>query len=186
MREPTAETDLFGVLAEFNSAERLIGAVKRARAAGYRAIDAYTPFPIRELGPLLDFHDNRVHWFTLFGSLAGLIGSYLLQIYTNLSFPIDIAGRPHLALQAFVPIAFELTVLGAVLACIIGMILLNHLPRLHHPLFSIEAFHLASKDKFFLIIFANDEKFDPDKIQAFLADLQPLQVTPVEQTEEPE
>jgi hypothetical protein len=83
-------------------------------------------------------------------------------------------------------ITFELTVLFAVGFSIFGMLALNHLPRLHHPLFDIEEFHLASTDKFFLVVFSNDPKFDEARTEVFLHDLNPVRIAVVKRTEEPE
>jgi len=109
-----------------------------------------------------------------------------MQIYTNWDFPIDIGGRPLFAWQPFMLITFETCVLFAVLAAVVGMLLLNRLPRLHHPVFDISSFHLASVDRFFLIVFGNDPQFDPQATEAFLRSLDPLTLALVHQTEEPE
>lgn len=108
-----------------------------------------------------------------------------MQVYTNLAFPLIIGGRPLVAPPAFMLITFELMVLFAVLFAIGGMLVLNRLPRLHHPLFDVDAFHLASKDKFFLVIFANDRRFDRERTRAFLGTLEPVRIALVEHTEEP-
>ena len=71
-------------------------------------------------------------------------------------------------------ITFELMVLGAVLACIGGMLLLNRLPRLHHPIFDTPGFGLASSDRFFLAVFADDPRFDAAR--DFLAGLKPVAI----------
>ncbi|GGB48415.1 membrane protein [Tistrella bauzanensis] len=186
MREPTPHTEAFGIVAEFDRAEALVNAVHKSRDAGFRRIDAYTPFPIAELTDALDFTENRVPWLTLAGGLFGAALGYGMQVWTNLDYPIDIGGRPLLAPPAFMLITFELTVLFAVLFSIGGMLILNHLPRLHHPIFSVDHFHLASSDKFFLVIFGDDDQFHPDRTRAFLDGLQPVAISLVEHTEEPE
>jgi hypothetical protein len=176
MREPGADRPVFGLMAEFDRPERLIEAVKQTRAARFRAVDAYSPFPIEELTALLDLADARIPIFTALGGLLGAAIGFGLPTYTNLAFPIDIGGRPLVAIPAFLMITFELAVLGAVLAGIVGMLLLNRLPRLHHPVFDAEAFHLASMDKFFLVVFSTDRRFDPDATREFLMGLKPRRV----------
>jgi hypothetical protein len=176
MREPTARTPVFGLLAEFDRAERLIESVGRTRAAGFRCVDAYSPFPIDGLAEALGFRDRRVPWLTLAGGLFGAFLGYFMQVYTNHDFPIDIGNRPLIAPEAFMLITFELTVLFAVLFSIGGMFALNRLPRLNHPLFDLERFHLASADRFFLVILSNDERFDPEATRRFLDTLQPVRV----------
>jgi hypothetical protein len=186
MREPEPGTESFGLLAEFGSGEALVDAVRRSRRAGFRAIDAYSPFPIEGLDEVLGFHDDRVAWLTFAGGVFGAAVGYLTQVYANVAYPIDIGGRPLVPWQAFMLITFELTVLFAVLFSIGGMLALNHLPRLHHQVFDVPAFHLASDSKFFLVILSNDPKFDPEDTRDFLTRLHPARIDTVHHTEQPE
>jgi Protein of unknown function (DUF3341) len=176
MREPAATSPVFGLMAEFDKPERLLEAVKQTRTAHYRTMDAYSPFPIEGLAEAMGFKDRRVPMLTLIGGICGAAIGFGMQVYTNLSFPIDIGNRPLVAVPAFMMITFELAVLGAVLLTIGGMFVLNHLPRLHHPVFDVESFHLASSDKFFLVIFSSDKKFDADETRAFLSSLKPRRI----------
>jgi len=125
---------------------------------------------------VLDLEDNRIPALTLVGGICGAAVGYGMQVYTNLAYPIDIGNRPLVATPAFMLITFELLVLFAVLLTIGGMFGLNHLPRLHHPVFEVEAFKRASWDRFFLIIFSNDARFDPEATRAFLLSLKPRRV----------
>ncbi len=186
MREPTPHHEIFGVIAEFDSVGKLLEGVRATRREGYRRIDAYSPFPVDGLAEAMGFSDNRIAWLTLIGGALGAALGFGMQAYTNLAFPIDIGGRPLIATPAFMLICFELMVLFAVLFAIGGMLAFNHLPRLHHPVFDVDAFHLASSDKFFLVIFSNDPRFESAGAQRFLADLHPARVDIVGRTEEPE
>jgi len=186
VREPSPHTEAYGLLAEFDRPERLIESVRLARAAGFRQIDAFSPFLVEGLAEALDFRDERVPWLTLLGGVLGAAIGYGMQVYTNLDYPIDVGGRPLIAPQAFMLITFELMVLGAVLFSIGGMLVLNHLPRLHHPLFGVDAFHLATSDKFFLVVFSSDPKFHQERTRAFLEELDPVRIELVEHSEEPE
>jgi hypothetical protein len=176
MHEPATTSPVFGLMAEFDRPEGLLEAVKRTRTAHYRTIDAYSPFPIEGLAEMLGFSDRRVPILTLVGGIAGAAIGFGMQVYTNLAFPIDIGNRPLVAVPAFMLITFELAVLGAVLLTIGGMFVLNHLPRLHHPVFDVESFHLASADKFFLVIFSTDKKFDVEDTRTFLSSLKPRRI----------
>jgi len=71
MREPGAHVEPFGILVEFDAAEKLIKAAGQARAAGFRYLDAYSPFPLPELSKALEIEDNRVAWITLAGGVFG-------------------------------------------------------------------------------------------------------------------
>jgi Protein of unknown function (DUF3341) len=163
-----AESGPYGVLAEFETPEALIDAVRRTRAEGYRAIDAFTPFPVEGLAELLEFRDRRVLWLGFIGACVGFVVALAMQMYTNFDYPIDVGGRPLYALSAFAVITFELTILFSALMAALGMLYLNGLPRLHYPVFSASRFHLASRDRFFLCIKADDPRFDKDASEDFL------------------
>ncbi|MEZ2126238.1 MULTISPECIES: DUF3341 domain-containing protein [unclassified Sinorhizobium] len=186
MREPAPGSEVFGILAEFDSAERLIEAVRLARTAGFRFLEAYSPFPIKELTETFGFRENIVPGLTLIGGFVGAAVGYGLQLYTNYAYQIEIGGRPLYAWQSFMPITFELGVLFSVLFAIFGMLFLNRLPRLHHPLFDDPEFHLASSDKFFLVIFSNDPQFKRRSTRKFLEKLHPVRVNTITHTEQPE
>lgn len=186
MREPAPGSEVFAILAEFDRPERLIDAVRRAKTAGFRFMEAYSPFPIEELAETLGFRENIVPGLTLIGGFAGAAVGYGLQLYTNYAYQIEIGGRPLYAWQSFMLITFELSVLFSVLSAIFGMLFLNRLPRLHHPLFDDPEFHLASSDKFFLAIFSNDLRFNRRSTRKFLEDLHPVRVDMIAHTEQPE
>ena len=173
---PDADAEHYGLLAEFDTPEALIAAARKARAAGFRDLDAFTPFPVYELFPVLRLRDHRVLWLGLIGGVFGCALALGMQLYSNFSYPINVGGRPLYALSAFAVVAFELTVLFAALFPAIGMLALNGLPRLHHPVFEAPAFRRASKDRFFLCVLATDAQFDARKTADFLKGLGPQSV----------
>src|SRR5215471_297265 len=175
-----AETDSYGLLAEFETPEALVAAAKRARAEGYRALDTFTPFPLYELNDVLRLRDRRVLWLGLLGGIFGCALAFGMQLFTNFDYPINVGGRPLYALSAFMVVCFELTILFAALTPAVGMLALNGLPRLNHPVFGVTKFHRASRDRFFLCVLASDEKFDPQKTRQYLRGLKPLSVELVE------
>jgi hypothetical protein len=168
-----------GLAAEFDDAETLLEAVRRLRAAGYRRFEAYSPFPIEGLAEAEGFKEEKVALATLLGGFDGALTGYGMQVYTNLDFPIDIGGRPLLATPAFVLITFELMVLFAVSACILTMLFLNRLPKLHHPVFNLDRFGLASLDRFFVVLDADDERFDRRRSRAMLKRLGAVNIEPM-------
>jgi Protein of unknown function (DUF3341) len=168
--------EAYGLLAEFESPEALVKAAKRTRAEGYRELDAFTPFPVHELFGVLRLRDRRVLWLGLFGGIFGFALGLGMQIFTNFDYPINVGGRPLYALSAFAVICFELTVLFAALTPAIGMLALNGLPRLHHPVFGAPRFARASRDRFFLCVLATDARFDARKTRDFLKTLEPASV----------
>jgi hypothetical protein len=170
----------YGALAEFETPEALVAAAQQARQAGYRDLDTFTPFPVYEVFPVLRLRDRRVLWLGLAGGIFGFALALAIQLFTNFDYPINVGGRPLYALSAFMVVCFELTVLFAALMPAIGMLALNGLPRLNHPVFSASSFFRASRDRFFLCVLASDEKFDVHKTRQFLRELKPNAVELVE------
>lgn len=186
MREPKPEANLYGLVAEFDDADKLVAATVKAHKSGFRCIEAYSPFPIAELSEALDFRDGTVPISCLVGGIAGAVTGVGMQAYAMWDFPINIGGRPAYSVETYALIVFELTVLGAVLTTVLTMLVKNRLPRLHHPLFELPHFHFASADKFFLVVQSNDPKFSPGRTRTFLEKLEPLRVDEVGFAEEPE
>ncbi|HEV8552195.1 MAG TPA: DUF3341 domain-containing protein, partial [Casimicrobiaceae bacterium] len=151
------------------------------REAGYRDIEAYTPFPVEGLAEALGFARNRVPLLTLIGGILGGAGAYFVQWYSAvIDYPINAGGRALHSWPAFIVPTFELAILGAALAAFFGFILLNGLPRLHHPVFNAPDFDLASKSRFFLCIRLSDPRFDAEATERLLRELQPVRVMRVE------
>lgn len=171
---------MYGLIAEFKDDQALVDAAKRARADGYRNIDAYAPFSVEGLSDALGFRKDRVALITLIGGILGGVGVYFLQWYTAvIDYPINAGGRPLHSWPAFIPATFEMTVLGAALAAFFGMLLLNGLPKLYHPIFNAPDFDLASRNRFFLCIESSDPHFQLDRTRQFLEQFAPLKVAEV-------
>jgi hypothetical protein len=166
-----AEAPILGLLGEFGTADALLDAVKRARAEGYRRLDTFSPYPVEAMAEELAIGDSRVGWLAVIGGAVGIGATLLLQIFVNRDYPLDAGGRPLIALPAFFVVDFEIMILCAVTFAIVGMLWMNRLPRLHHPLFGTPRFSLASDDRFFLYIEADDPKFDRDGTRGFLGSL---------------
>ena len=167
----------YGLLAEFDDAEALLAATRRAREAGYRKMDAYAPFPVDGLGEALGMNQTPIPWIVLLGGIVGGLAGFGLQYYIAvIATPINVGGKPLNSWPSFIPVTFEATVLGAALAAVIGLLLLNGLPMPYHPVFNIESFARASQDRFFLCIETSDTQFDLDKTKEFLKSLQPREV----------
>lgn len=181
MAETPAQPSLFGLMAEFETPERLIEAIKKARAAGYRAMDAYTPFPIHEVCELIaDHKKSRVPLLVLLGGLTGATLGFGFQTWAmGTSYPFNIGGRPYFSWPAFIPVTFELTILLASFAAVFGMFILNGLPQPYHPAFNVDGFERASTDRYFLLVEASDPAFDADATRAFLAALDSDEVSDV-------
>ncbi len=165
-------TETYGLMAEFDSADEIVAAARRTHAAGYKDIDAYSPFPVEELWEAIGFHRNRVATVVLIGGILGLMTGYGLQYWVaNIAYPINVGGRPLHSWPSFIIVTFELTILFSVLAAVFGMLALNGLPMPYHPVFNVERFSRATQDKFFLVIFSSDAKYNPQDTRTFLQGL---------------
>jgi len=166
------KTGLYGVMAEFDSAQAVVDAAKQAVAAGYTKLEAYTPFPIEELNDIIHKKRTILPKLVLAMAFAGMGTGFALQYWAStIAYPYNIGGRPLATWPAFVIPSYELTILFSALTAAIGMIALNGLPQPYHPVFNVERFTLASTDKFFLVIEAEDAHFAKDQTNTFLQGL---------------
>ena len=172
---------LYGLLAEFRQPQDVLSAARRAYAAGYRRMDAYTPFPVEGLAEAIGFQKTRLPLIVLVGGIAGCLGGFWLQYYASvIDYPLNVGGRPLNSWPAFVPVTFETTILLAALAAVLGMLALNGLPMPYHPVFNVPRFELATRDHFFLCIEALDPQFDHEATRRFLESIGAQEVTEVE------
>ncbi|MNX93683.1 hypothetical protein D3C86_1258790 [compost metagenome] len=158
----------------------MLEAARRAREAGYRCLDAFTPYPVEGLAEATGSAQSRLPLWVLIGGLCGGLGGFGLQYFAMVhNYPYDVGGRPANSWPAFVPITFELTILAAALVAVFGMLAANGLPRPHHPVFDAPGFERATLDRFFLCIEAQDPKFEGEVTRHFLESLNPKDVADV-------
>ncbi len=173
---------IHGYVAEFEKAEQLVAATRRTRLAGYRVFDAYSPFPVHGLDEAMGHPRTILPWLVFLGGLAGGVGGYLLQYYPHvIDYPLNVGGRPLNSWPSFIPVTFEMTILGAALVAVFGMIILNGLPQHYHPIFNLERFERASQDRFFLCIETKDPKFNKTETREFLLELGASEVSECEE-----
>jgi hypothetical protein len=171
---------LYGLMAEFDTPAGLVDAATKARLAGYRKMDAYSPIPIEELNEALDLERTRLPLLVLIGGILGGIGGFSLASWASaVAYPMNVGGRPLVSWPQFIPVTFETTVLGAALTAFLGMWALNKLPQPYHPVFNVDAFTRATTDRFFLVIEASDPRFDRTSTAQFLENLHAVGVTEV-------
>jgi hypothetical protein len=172
---------MYGLLAEFEEPEALLEAARRAYQEGYRRLDAYSPFPLEGLAESIGVRRTRVSLIVLMGGILGCLTGFGLQYWISvIDYPLNVGGRPYNSWPSFVPVTFELTVLFAATAAVIGMLALNGLPMPYHPVFNVPRFALASRDRFFLCIESADGKFDATATRQFLESLHAHEVSEVE------
>lgn len=169
-----------GVLAAFESADDLVAAARRARAAGYTRLAAYSPYPLPEAAEALGYRRSGVPFLVFVGALVGGLAGYFMLYWVSVdAYRLNVGGRPPNSWPMFVPITFELTVLTAAFAGFLGLFVLCGLPRFHHPLFAAPLFARATSDGFYLCVEAADPQFDPARTRAFLEGLHPTGVEEV-------
>ena len=152
----------YGMVAEFESPEQVLASAKRIRETGYRDLDAFTPFAVEGLAEAIGFERTRLPLVTLLcGILGGGLGYFMMWYTSVVSYPMNIGGRPFHSWPAFIPITFELTVLFAALGTAIGMLILNGLPRPHHPIFNTPHYAERSSSHFYLCVKSSDALYDP-------------------------
>lgn len=172
MEHRLPEPTTYGLMAEFDSPGAIVRAARAAHDAGYRAMDAYSPYPIEELHHALGIAGSKVPIIMLTGGILGGLGGLSLAAWASaIAYPMNVGGRPLLSWPAFIPVAYECTILLAALSGVIGMLALNGLPSPYHPVFNVPRFAMASRNRFFLCIESRDPKFDREGTERFLAGL---------------
>jgi hypothetical protein len=177
MQEQKPAPALYGLLAEFENHEVLLRAAQRAYQAGYRSLDAYSPYPVHGLDEAIGVRRTRLPYLVLGCGLLGALTGIALQYWVSaIEYPLNVGGRPFFSWPSFVPVTFECGIFFAAFSAAIGMILANKLPMPYHPLFNVPAFGRASQDRFFLCVESTDPLFDAEKTRAFLQGLNPHEV----------
>lgn len=175
-----SQLPIYGMMAEFDTPQRLMDAAHHTSAAGYRKIDAYSPFPIEGLAEAIGFESNAVPLVVLIAGIVGGVTGYVMQYWMAVvSYPLNISGKPYHSWPSFIIVTFEMVILFAGVAAVLGMLALNGLPMPYHPVFNVPRFAFASKDRFFLIVFASDPKYDASSTRNFLETLDPRAVMEV-------
>ena len=159
----------YGLIAEFETPAAVLRAAACVRAAGFRKWDVFTPFPVRGLDQAMGTKDSNVGWFAFLGGTVGFAAGMLMVWYTNASdYRIPVGGKPMFSPFAALPTAFELAILFGAFGALIGMLCLNRLPRLHHPLLKHKRFALATHDRFFLVVECGDPKYSTTETRKLL------------------
>ncbi len=160
------------VIAEFDSTAELMRAAEKIREAGYTKFDCHSPFPIHGMDSAMGLKRSGLGYIVGFFAFTGLTAAIILQWWASVvAYPLVISGKPFFSYQAYLPVTFSLAVLFAAAAAIFGMLVLNKLPRLNHPVFSSELFKKATDDGFLVTIESDDPKFDESEVKKYLLSL---------------
>lgn len=172
---------LYALLAEFDSVNGILRACEKVRDAGFRRWDAFTPFPVHGMNDAMGLKYTRLPLLVLGAGLTGMTVGLVLQWWMNAhDYKLIVSGKPFMGLPANIPVVFELTILFSAIAAFVGMLAMNNLPMLHHPIFKSERFRKVTTDRFFIAIEADDPKFDEARTTAFLREIGGLAVERVE------
>ena len=185
MSVETETPKLWGLSAEFSSPAAIMEAAKKVNAAGYRWWDCHTPFPVHGLDFAMGIKHTILPILVFFGGLTGMCAAVILQVFTDslelniwaivpvVGYQFEVSGKPLLSLPAFVPVIFEVTVLLSALTTVGGMLLLNKLPCLYHPVLKSPKMKRLTDDRFYLVIESQDPKFVRPRTEEFLESLKP-------------
>jgi len=165
----TAKERTYGVLAEFGSPAKLLEAAKKVHDAGYEKYDCHSPFPIHGMDAAMKLKRSPVGYIAGICGLCGGLFAMWLQWWTSaIDYPLIISGKPMFSYQAYIIVTFGLTILGAALGAVIGMLAINRLPQWFHGNFYSKSFGRFSDNAFLVSIEAEDPGFDADKVSTFL------------------
>ncbi len=177
----TGKKQVWGIAAEFDDTDKLIEAARAARLAGYTRMDSYTPMPVEGLSDAIGYRNKQMPALMFCGGIIGATTGYFIQWFSlTTSYALNHGGRPYHSWPNFIVITFECTVLFTALTGVFGMLALNGLPTLYHPMFNLDGFERHSQDRYFFSIEARDRNFDFDKTLAFMRGLGALRVEVVE------
>ena len=169
---PAEKKRAFGLVARFEGPAELTHACAALHDAGYRKFDCHTPFPVHGLERAMGLPPSRLPFIVLGGGIAGLVGGLALQWWVHsVAYPLNFSGKPFFSLPAYIPVAFETTILLAAFGAFFGMWALNRLPEYFHPTMQHRSFERASDDAFFISVEAVDPNYDPAATRTLLEQL---------------
>jgi hypothetical protein len=159
----------YGIIAEFDTPADAMHAAEKVRDAGFRKWDVFTPFPVHGMDKAMGLKNSKVGWFSFLGGVTGYTTGMLMIWFMNkFDYPILVGGKPMFSPFSAFPPSYELTILLGAFGALGGMLLLNRLPRLHHPLLKHKRFELATHDKFFVVIETADSKYNEAETRKLL------------------
>jgi hypothetical protein len=153
-------TRTYALLAEFETAADVMNAAVKVRDAGFRRWDVHTPFPIHGMDDAMGLRNSNVGWFTFFGGATGFTAGMLMIWWMNKwNYPIVVGGKPLFSPLFAFPVSYEMTILLASFGTLFGMLFLNRLPKLYHPLLKNRSFAKVTHDRFFIVIECDDPRY---------------------------
>tara|TARA_Y100001934_G_scaffold251724_1_gene315107 strand:+ start:30 stop:560 length:531 start_codon:yes stop_codon:yes gene_type:complete len=162
-------SETYGIMAQFDTPADTMHAAEQVRDAGYSQWDVHTPFPVHGMDQAMGMKNSPVGWFTFLGGLSGYTGGMLMIWFMNsYHYDIVVGGKPLFSGFYAFPVSYELTILLGAFGSLFGMLILNKLPRHHHPLLKNRRFSKVTHDKFFVVIETGDPKYDEAETRKLL------------------
>jgi hypothetical protein len=172
----------YAIMAEFETPAAILHAAQKVRENGYRQWDVFTPFPVHGMDGAMGLKNSKVGWFSFIGGCTGYTTGMLMIWFMNaFDYRIVIGGKPMFSPFAAFPPSYELTILFGAFGALLGMLFLNRLPRLHHPLLKNRRFALATHDRFFVVIESNDPKYSENETRRLLESMGSRHIEMVEE-----
>jgi hypothetical protein len=166
---PDSTAKSYGIIAEFDTPADAMHAAEKVRDAGFRRWDVFTPFPVHGMDRAMGLKNSKVGWFAFIGGVTGYTCGMLMIWYLNaVDYPILVGGKPMFSPYSAFPPSYELTILFGAFGSLGGMLFLNKLPRLHHPLLKHRRFAQATHDKYFIVIETDDPKYSETETRQLL------------------
>jgi len=163
------KSQVYGLLARFESPEDLMKATIKVRDYGFEKFDCHTPYPVHGLDDAMGLKRSILGYIVGAGAIGGASIGLLLQWYVStVDYPVVISGKPLFSWQAYMIITFVLMVLGGALSSLLGMFHLNRMPTFNHPLFNSKIFEKATDNYFFISIESKDPLFSEKDTTDFL------------------
>ncbi|EEF61932.1 DUF3341 domain-containing protein [Pedosphaera parvula] len=160
---------VYGIIAEFETPAAIMHAAEKVRDTGFRKWDVFTPFPIHGMDHAMGIKNSKVGWFSFFGGVTGYTTGMLMIWWMNaVDYPIIVGGKPMFSPFSAFPPSYELTILLGAFGALGGMMFLNRLPRLYHPLLKNRRFALVTHDRYFLVIETSDPKYSETETRKLL------------------
>jgi hypothetical protein len=172
----------YGIIAEFDNPADTMHAAEKVRDAGFRKWDVFTPFPVHGMDKAMGLKNSKVGWFSFLGGVTGYTCGMLMIWWMNaVDYPIVVGGKPMFSPFSAFPPSYELTILLGSFGSLFGMLFLNRLPRLYHPLLKNRRFALATHDRFFIVIETADPKYSETETRRLLESLGSRHIEVVEE-----
>ena len=172
---------LYGLTALFDTPDALMQAVDETVKAGYTRYDVHAPYPLHGLARAMRLKPSPLGYFALvFGLLGAVSAVGLMTWITLVDYPLVIGGKPFWSWPAFVPVAFEITVLLASVLTVVSMIVIYFkFPNISHPLHDTPFMKRVSSDGFGICIEAADPLFEEARVRGMLTSLGGKDVGPI-------